>query len=83
MFAGVLGTGAEYVGVYTRTFQVQTTTTDSQKGNGPVTTAQSTTISSTVNEISCTARILQNWTVVFTATAPLSDCEINGVFPPA
>jgi len=47
--------GEEYTGVSTRTDVIQTTTQQSQKGNGDVTTTQSSSvISSTVTPMSCT-----------------------------
>lgn len=76
-------TGIRYEGTYTLTYEVQTTTTESQKGNGPVTSTESSTVlSTTVNEISCTGVILFGGVVISTSTLPLAECEAAGVFPP-
>ena len=77
-------TGAEYTAVFSRTYQVQTTTTDSQKGNGEVTTTQSTSVlSSTVNEINCTEEDMLFGIVFSTSSQPVGVCEGLGLFPSA
>ena len=83
ILGGSFGTGIQYTAVYSFTDQVQTTTIQSQKGNGPVTTTQSTTVlSTTTNEISCTGEILFQFTVVSSSTLPLVECESLNLFPP-
>ncbi len=69
-----------YIGVSRRTDVVETTTTESQKGNGDVTTTQSSSVlSSSVVPVSCT---LQQTIAFITTTgqAAFTDCAAHHVF---
>jgi hypothetical protein len=74
--------GERYTGVGSVTSQIQTTTTQTQKGNGDVTTIVSMTVlSSSVNEISCTVDEYLFGSKISSSAAPFSACEGYYLFP--
>ena len=81
---GVLDT-SQYTGVSRRVDTVETTTTQSQKGNGEVTqTVTSATVATTVSQLSCTVRRVDyqffGGSTVTVGPAPASFCAARNLF---
>jgi hypothetical protein len=83
---------SQYIGVSRRIDTVRTTTVDSQKGNGEVTsTSTEAIVASRVEQISCTLKLVQvvssggifggsSYTTVTFVQKPLSECVGRGVY---
>jgi hypothetical protein len=80
----------QYIGVSRRIDTVETTTVESQKGNGEVTsTSSDAVVASRVEQLSCTYRVVSivggglfggGFTVIEYHQRPLADCASRGLF---